>query len=399
MFRKRHIWFAAVRAKYLTKGLSVAVFGLAGAYLLFSVHAATVAGSTEAEAGVLSGGASQFIDSTASGQQAVRFGNQFVTASGTNLNLNGKSFQYIGFDTGMAGACWSVNWTTAQMDTYFSNLPANGMTRVFAVQPVGTSFVSTVVTEAAKYNQHLILVLGDDDSYCNDTDGAPAGKGSGKTTAFYQAGWQGQYLTWLNTIVPMFKDNPTVAVWEIANEPFHAGATYSQLGLSTMEAYLNGAAAAIRADDPNHLIAVGSANIGDYGSASNYTAAQSDSNIDILDFHDYAWDYENGITISGNFAAEKAAAGQLNKPYMIDEAGVEAGSCTSSTPASGASGHGVTYPDRVTYLTNKASYYLSNGASGVDFWDYELTGNTCTYEVIPPNDPLIAAVKNYTLPN
>jgi hypothetical protein len=232
---------------------------------------------------------------------AAKARSNYITASGTSLMLNGQPFQYIGFNTGMEGVCWDGNnWSTAQMDTYFSKLPPNGMTRIFAVRNAGTSIVGQVVTEAARYNQHLILALGDDNSNCSDTDGSPGGAGSGKTLAFYQGGWQGNYLSWVNTIVPMFANNPTVAMWEIANEPFHTGAT--NVDLATMESYVSGAAAAVRADDPNHLISVAPADTGDLGGPSNYTSVMSDPNINVLDFHDYAWDFENGAEESSNFS-------------------------------------------------------------------------------------------------
>jgi hypothetical protein len=317
----------------------------------------------------------------------------YITASGTSLMLNGQPFQYIGFNTGMEGVCWDGNdWSTAEMDAYFSKLPANGITRIFAVQNSGTSIVSQAVTEAAKYNQHLILALSDGNSNCDDTDGAPSGAGSGKTLAYYQSGWQGNYLTWVNTIVPMFANNPTIAMWEVANEPFHTGAT--NVPLATMEEYVSGTAAAVRADDPNHLISVAPADTGDLGGAANYTAVMNDPNINVLDFHDYAWDYENGAEVSSNFAQVQSASQQLNKPFMVDEAGVEAGANCTATP--GSSNAGLTLQGRVTYLITKANNYLSNGASGIAFWDYEQDEfSSCSYEMLPPNDPMISAVQNY----
>jgi hypothetical protein len=323
---------------------------------------------------------------------AAKAASNYITASGTSLMLNGQPFQYIGFNTGMEGTCWDGNnWSTAQMDTYFSKLPPNGMTRIFTVQNGGTSIVSQIVTEAAKYNQHLILVLGDDNSNCSDTDGSPGGAGSGKTLAFYQSGWRGNYLSWVNSIVPMFANNPTIAMWEIANEPFHTGAT--NVALATMESYVSGAAAAVRADDPNHLISVAPADTDDLGGIGNYTSVMSDPNINVLDFHDYAWDYQNGAEVSSNFSQVQSAAQQLGKPFMVDEAGVEAG--TGCTPTPGASNAGLTLQGRVTYLITKANDYLSSGASGIAFWDYEQDGSNCSYEMLPPNDPMIAAVQSY----
>jgi hypothetical protein len=307
----------------------------------------------------------------------------FVTASGSSLYLNGTKTQFIGFDApGMLGPCWSgTTWTTAQMDAYFAGLPANGITRVFAVEPGGTAFVQEVVTEAAKYGQHVVLVLGDDDSYCDDTNGAPGGQGTGKTVSYYESGWEGQYLSWINTVVPMFADNPTVAMWEIANEPFHivSGGT---LTLTQEESYMNGAAAAIRADDPNHLIESGLADSADAGGTSEYDAVQSGPNIDVVSFHDYAWDYEGGA-VTSSMAPIAQATG---KPVFVGEAGVEGGtSCTAST--------GLSLNDRVSYLTEKWADYEADGFAGIDFWDYEVgSSSSCAYEFYP-GDPMISAVE------
>ena len=95
----------------------------------------------------------------------------------------------------------------------------------------------------------------------------------------------------------------------------------------------------------------------------------------------------------------EAVAKALNKPYMTDEAGVEAGTCSSSASNNGASGHGLTFAGRVTYLENKANDYFQDGSSGIDFWDYEQTaGSSCSYEFLP-SDPMVTAVEDYSVPS
>lgn len=395
-----------------------------GALLLFAAHAATdsTTFSTSPLSGVITGDASPVLDSSAIGGKAVEFGtgtgsDKFVTVSGTQLILNGQPFRFIGFNlASITGICLgpnTPNWTTTQMDTYFSGLPANGVSRVFAVQTISPSYITSIVNEATKYQQHLIIVLGDDDSYCNDTDGAPNGEGSGKTLAYYQSGWKNDYLKWINQIVPPLANNTTIAMWEIANEPFLVGATFSQVGLSTAQAYINGAAAAIRADDPNHLVTIGAASVDAMGGAADYQTLFS--KLDVLDFHDYSWVSQNGAVIANDFATVKQIAQTLDKPFMVDEAGTAGGTgCTTSTPNpatfdTSSNVAGLSLTARVTYLvTNKANDYLSStsvggagGASGIAFWDYTLAGQSdgpCSLE-IQPSDPMVSAVKNYMLPN
>jgi mannan endo-1,4-beta-mannosidase len=319
----------------------------------------------------------------------------FVTASGTNLMLDGKVFQFIGFDAyGMTGCYNGTAWTVPQLDAYFSGLPSNGMTRLWAFKPYGTAAIATILAEAANYHQHVVLSIANDDGNCDPTTTDP--NQTGEPLSFYQSGWQTGYVAWVNTIVPMFKDDTTVAMWEIANEPGQA----TSVPAATMDAYLAGAAAAIKAVDTNHLVESG---INDVANVGNFQTAQSSPDIDVLSFHDYAWDYENKAIESGNFTAAQAAAVALNKPFIAGEAGVESGpTCTAD----------LTESQRVTYLQTKANDYFKGIApggatgpatAGVMFWEYEpvntygWTAGECEYDFYA-GDPLVAMVQSYVVP-
>jgi hypothetical protein len=309
--------------------------------------------------------------------------------------LDGHKAQFVGFNAdGMFGGCWDGNnWTTAEMDAYFSKLPSNGVTRIFAVQGAGKDLILSIVKEAAKYNQHLILSLDDDTSNCNNTEYAPGGQGSGKTAAYYEGGWKGQELNWINTIVPLLENSPEVLAWGIGNEPFkNAQGNGLGLSLSTEENYINGVAAAIHRDDPNHLIESDLDDSQDAGGLKNYIAVQSGPYIAIISFHDYAWDFEGKAVVSSNFTDAQAASQALNKPFIGGEAGVEAGpGCTSST--------GLSFAQRVAYLITKTNDYMKGGAGAVLYWDVERqAGSRCSYQFLP-GDPMIKSVQIYQVPN
>ena len=319
-----------------------------------------------------------------SGGSAPAASSGFVTASGQNLMLNGKQFKFIGFDAyGMTGCYSGTAWTTAELDTYFSSLPADGVTRLWAMQDYGTGPINTILTEAAKYNQHVILTLSNESSTCDTGDGASGNK----SDSYFQSGYTSTLIPWINTIVPMFKANKSIMMWEVMNEPVEKTE-------STMQSFLQATSNAIRADDPNHLIAVGSNDSADYGGESNFTAAQNLPNIDAIGFHDYAWDYEGKAEESGNFTDAQSTAKSLNKPFYTGEAGVEGGSSCNGS-------NGLTPANRVTYLTTKATDYFNGGLSGILFWEYEPSQaswvSSCAYEMYP-GDPMIAAVKSYQAP-
>lgn len=326
----------------------------------------------------------------------------FVTASGTNLMLNGSVVKFIGYDAyGMEG-CWNgaggSAWTDTQLDTYFGSLPTDGLTRIWAPESYGTSTLTNIVNQASKYHQHLVLSLGNDDGACDPTADDPGQ--SGEPLSFYQGGWKTQYVAWVNKVVPLFANNPTVAMWEIANEPGQS----TSVPTSTMESYLSGAAAAIKAVGPKQLVESGfndTANAG--GSVADYEAVQSSPDLNVISFHDYSFDFEGKATLSGHFTDAQQAAKALNKPFIAGEVGVEAGAsnCTAY----------LTQSQRVSYLETKTNDYLkgtgpngtgSPAASAVMFWDYvpEGAGPTCSaynYD-ITPSDPVVSMVQRYVAP-
>jgi hypothetical protein len=393
--------------KKLMAVLVPVAIAIVGVHLLTLSHASTALpyGSATVASGTIVAPASAQTDGTAISGKSLLFGSviqppppppsSYVTTSGTNFMLGGKTFQFIGFDAyGMEGCYNGSPWTTAQLDAYFSALPANGVTRIWAFRTYGTAILNTILTEAAKYHQHLILTLGDDDASCGETDGAINGNQSGKTTAFYQTGWQQQWLTWVNTVVPMFKTNTSIMMWEVANEPGQKPGTVQSL--ATMQAYLQGTSNAVRADDPNHLISVGANDVANFGGLSNYEQALNLPNIDAISFHDYSYEYESGAVVSSNYNNAKTTSQLLHKPFYGGEAGVPSGTTCNNLNYSS-----LTLSSRVSFLTTKAHDYLGGGAGGIDFWKYEPSRaswvGACAYEMYP-GDPMLGAVQNYTLP-
>ena len=328
----------------------------------------------------------------------------FITVKGNQLMLNGKTYKSVGFNFSPLGACWSSNWTTSQMDTFFSNVPKDSLARFFA-PPDNTdsaSFVESIVKEADKYSVHLIIVLadGDVDNNCDTEDSS----GGGKTAAYYTNAVQSgsAYYNWIQQVVTPLANDPGVGMWEIVNEPWHQGATFDQVGQTTAVNYVNTAASLIRkADGNHHLVTLGTVDIGETGGVSGMEAIFK--NLDVVDDHDYSGD-QGGPTNyeTSEFPQLQQVAQALGKPYMVDETGVEAGSSCSSSNVQGAwdnGSSGLTLQGRVNFLlTQKATSYLKAGASSVGFWLYTGSSGGCSYENINPSDPIMAAVKSFVMP-
>ena len=430
--RPRHVTF-------IGWGATAVVFAAIGAILLVAAHAATGSNSTipislasvppqgnaktVSDSGAIGGSAIEFgSGSTSSGGGSGSGGSSnsgFITASGVNLMQNGKVYKSVSFNFSPVGSCWSSNWTTAQMDQFFAAIPSNSIARFFA-PPGGTdsaSFVQSIVKEADKYNVHLLISLAVADVYgqCDaaDSDSTPTGKTAAYYTNAVKSG--SPYANWVKSVVTPLANDPGVAMWEIINEPWHnQNSPLSSVGgASGAATYTNAAAKLIRdaetagAGSPKQLITLGPADIGETGGVSGME--QIFKNIDVVDDHDYSGD-QGGPTAYDNseFPSLQQIAKVLNKPYMVDETGVEAGSnCNPSKlqgdwETSNSNTGGLTLQNRKSFLLDhKATDYLNAGASYVGLWLYTAPGQEqsgCTYENINPSDPLMAAVKSYQIP-
>jgi hypothetical protein len=375
---------------------------------IFAAACGSSTGGTTGSGSTSSGGSS----STGGSNGTTATG--FITTSGTKLMLAGKQYRSLSFDFSPLGACWNTNWTTAQMDTFFAALPSGSLARFFA-PPDNTdsaSFVESIVHEADKYNIHLIIALADADVDNNcDTENA---SNNGKTAAYYtDAPVSGStWYNWVQSVVKPLANDSGVAIWEISNEPLHAGVNLydGQVSQATFDTYVKNSAAVIKAAEVSgagsakQLISIAPADMGDVGNASG--AKGVFTYLDVVDDHDYSADADTGSpAVNNDFAQEKQVAQALGKPFMVDEAGVEAGSsCKSSTVynAWDNGSNGLSLSGRVTFLVNeKASNYLSSagGASALDIWLYTGQGGGCSYENISTSDPIMAAVKTYKMPN
>jgi hypothetical protein len=391
-------------------GAIVALVAIIGVSLAFISHAASPYVSGYASQGTVSGTTNSITGGSNPTGTAVQFGtsataSNFITTSGTNLMWNGRVFQFVGFDAyGMEGCYSGDPWTTAQLDAYFASLPTDSMTRIWAEQSFGTSALSNIVAQATKYNQHLVLSLSDEDGTCDpNTDN---GNGStGDSLQFYQSDWQTILVPWINTVVPMFANDPAVAMWEIGNEP----GLEASVPEATMQSYLTGVAEAIKAKAPNQLVESG---VGytyntnsENGTEATYQEVQSSPDINVLDIHDYIEDNDgNGTILSPDYTTAQEAAKALNKPFIVGEAGVE-------VSTDGTSCQMTSQQQRLTYLlTDKTTDYFEgigpNGTgspamSGIMYWDAEPFQaswvGSCTWEIYP-TDILVPAVQSYVIP-
>ncbi len=115
---------ASLNPKHITVGIFVVVFAAIGVYCLLQSYAVTIAASSEAESGALSGDALIVTDPSASGGKAVRLGSQSSTDGGSSSSGNKST----GGSSGSAQNCANPQFQTSQQNgtwTYASNVAVN----------------------------------------------------------------------------------------------------------------------------------------------------------------------------------------------------------------------------------------------------------------------------------
>jgi mannan endo-1,4-beta-mannosidase len=305
-----------------------------------------------------------------------------LTRQGRQLFYGGEPYVALGINAfGMAGCETGQPYSDAQMDEYFRSLRPHGLTRSWAFEAQGLAGIERMVKWAEQNQQLLILTFADGRGYCAEADGRKGGEGSGKTDEWYKSGYKQRYLPWLETVVSRFKDSKAIGMWELINEP---GDTDDQ----TMRAFLDDAAAHVKAIDSRHLVLSGSQ--AEYvRGTSDYAYVHGGPNIDVASLHEYDYDYNNSRTImSPHLNPTLSAMQQVDKPLIIGETGVQAGNSSSCT----------SFNTRSDAMKQKFDTYLGQpGVVGVMIWSWVPNARTgCSLESFP-SDPLMTMMREYSL--
>ncbi|WP_158647201.1 cellulase family glycosylhydrolase [Actinoplanes sp. ATCC 53533] len=303
----------------------------------------------------------------------------FLTRSGRQLMLDGQPYKFVGVNAfGLTGCDGALTDTSeAGLDAYFASLRPKSITRTWAFKPFGLEVVDRVVAAAERHNQMVIFALADGANYCAD---------DGHDAAFYAGGFRGDYLTWVRSVVPRYRDSKAVAMWELMNEPKGASSD------TVMKTFFDETAAIIKSLDPNHLVSSGS-QAAYVDGTNDYAYVHSGPDIDAGSLHEYDYDYQNSHTIvSGWFEPAIEGMNALDKPLYVGEVGVAAADTIAGCRSRAA---------RADVFRQKFDAYLNGGATGVLAWSYRTTKTeNCADSdaTIYPADSYMAMAKSYDLP-
>lgn len=302
-----------------------------------------------------------------------------VSVSGTQLLIDGVPRQIAGWNMFGATGChtWPKRYPDPALDRFFTSLPARSLTRCWGFKPQGLDNLRAVADRAAAAGQMLVVSLGDGVCHCDEKDGATAGEGSKKSTAWYTGGYRTNYRPWVDRVTKELAGHPGVGAWEPLNEPI------GQSG-KTLRAFYDDVGGLIHANSPGKPVFSGQRAAYDFSDgAAGYELAHKSPGIDVLSIHEYDHDHaKSKRVISGWWAPALAAAQAVGKPVIVGEVGIK-------VPGD----MGTTREARAAAMRTKIRSYFAGGAGAVFYWNRYLADSGEGYAVDTWDDPLVGVVR------
>ena len=336
----------------------------------------------------------------------------FVKADGRNLELAGKPFVFMGVNIWGAASDQSIfdcgaeeSDHAAYLERTFQSLQSLGVNvvRFFAFQSYaagGTDLapIKQVIDAAAAHNIRVIPVLGNHFGDCDYYPSYAHDLAFTKTTDWYDTGYRTRnsgytlsYREYVRMIVTAFKDDPTILMWQLMNEA--QVSDLSDADGAVLRAFVTDVSGLIKSIDPDHLVSIGTNATGQPGTQGPSNRALHEiATVDVVEGHDYGADDDplpgypdaRWNTIWGAMSD----AVELNKPFFMGEAGIQAGA-DSSCPH--------TLSQRADLLADKVRAMFREGGVGYLYWSYtehaSTAGNSCGYDMAP-GDPALTGLSS-----
>jgi len=331
----------------------------------------------------------------------------FVRRSGRQLTLNGKPYRFVGLNMYSATTNFSFSWGCGVDDTatiaadLTSLRPYQNVVRSWFFQQMATvkpanggpsrnwTAFDLLLDSARARNIKVIPVLGDQWGDCEATTGsvekieswyAASGGNTGYKLTPMNADVNLSYRDWVSQVVTRYKDRTEILMWQMMNEAEIKVAAGGACGSSaTLKTWADDIAALIKSIDTNHLVCVGSLGIQQCGIlGDDYQTLHSGSNIDICEYHDYAYPSEAMPTGSSKLSHRLTQAAALGKPIFVGEMAMDQAEA-----------------NRTTWMTSKINTQFAQGVAGYLLWNWVRGASPGTWYEIGLNDPVLPTLAAY----
>lgn len=324
---------------------------------------------------------------------------------GTSMTLDGRPWWPVGLNAYQLGTDWRINagcGSQADLDAYFGSLPPNTLTRFNAYSSLVVDKntghldfapLDAVFAAAARHDQLLDAVLTNSEGFCE--------KGGFKGNDWFRGRWRTDvlpgepmsYADWIDTAVTRWRDSPAAVAWTPVGEPEPSNCGSADCDWRSRQCpadaavvlrrFIDEVGSQIRRLDPEALVFGGRAGGGQCGGVGDeYAYVGASPGVDVLEYHDYEVGHELPGDPHNGLQRRLQQARQLDKPLVVAELGVHAGSCKA-------------LPRRHDVVADAVGRLREAGAAGVLFWSFvpDPRPGECTYD-IGPDDPILQIIRS-----
>lgn len=318
----------------------------------------------------------------------------FVSRSGTELTLGGRPFVFTGFNIYQANSrsnCSYTMGTGSALDTALTGIAGSEVFRAWFFQRLATTngqrdwraFDHTLAVARA-HGVKVVVTLANQWGSCE----SPTSQY--KWDSWYTGGYKTQilpgtivpYRQWVQEMVSRYKNDPTIAMWQLMNEAeVKKDNTSTCAPASDLYNFAADVSGLIKSIDPHHLVSLGTMGAGQCGSQdTDYKLINSVATIDVCEYHDYGHETQ---ALPANLARDIAACNALAKPLFVGESGIKATSV------------GGTLSSRAAAFDAKVSAMLKAGARGFLVWSWNNAAPTTNNWPVGPNDPTVQVITSH----
>jgi mannan endo-1,4-beta-mannosidase len=319
----------------------------------------------------------------------------YIGRLGTELTLGGKPFTFTGFNIYQANSrsnCSYTMGTGGALDTALTDIGSGAeVFRAWFFQRLATtngqrdwSAFDHTLAVAKAHGVKVIVALGNQWGSCESPTSQV------KWASWYTGGYKTQvlpsttvpYRQWVQEIVSRYRNDPTIAMWQLMNEAeVKVDNTSTCAPAADLYNFAADVSGLIKSIDPNHLVSLGTMGSGQCGTqGADYSKVHSISTIDVCEYHDYGHESE---ALPVKLAGDIAACNALDKPIFVGESGIKATTV------------GGTLSARAAAFDAKLVAMSAAGVRGFLVWSWNNAAPTTNNWPVGPGDPTINVIDTH----
>ena len=328
---------------------------------------------------------------------------EFVTRSGTSLELNGEPYRFAGiniYNANSDGWCGYEMRSPGRLAAALGTLdPGTNAIRAWFTQPLSQNAAGTArdwsafdntLAQARARGIRVIVTLSNHWGEC----GNRVATGT-KSPDWYQSGYMavepGQltsYLDYVGEVVSRYRNDPTILFWQLMNEAETKDLVTGDCaagGETILHDFAADVSSVIKTVDNNHLVSLGTLGGPQCGPhREGFRTVHDVPTVDVCEYHDYSptealptFNYGDGY--DNGLVSRVAICHDLGKPIFVGESGI---------PRS------VGLASRAMQFQAKIRAQLGAGVVGFLAWNYADASEEldATYDV-RPGDPALAELR------